>query len=81
MLTGAQGLKAPGTAIFDAETKAQKPPFRPLEIGTETNRHAWRKPARLAGHGRVALLNDALLRRLSGAGFRAHSSVGRADDS
>src|SRR5205085_11911204 len=33
-----------------------------------------------AGHWGVALLNDALLRRLSGP-VRAHSSVGRAADS
>ena len=39
------------------------------------------KTAGLAGHRGVALLNDAHLRRLSGADFRAHSSVGRADDS
>src|SRR5215208_5526883 len=37
--------------------------------------------SRLAGHTRVALLNDALLRGLFRTKFRAHSSVGRADDS
>jgi hypothetical protein len=34
-----------------------------------------------AGHHGVALLNDALLRGLFRTRIRAHSSVGRADDS
>jgi hypothetical protein len=50
--------------------------FRGLRLGEETG-----KPPRFARHRRFALLNDAVLTQGFPDRFRAHSSVGRADDS